>query len=86
MPKLQAVNYRKVVKLVEKLGYSFVRQTGSHMRFMKLLESGEEHHITIPQHDELKKGTLNDILSRIAERNRMDKDVLIEMLNELLLL
>jgi predicted RNA binding protein YcfA (HicA-like mRNA interferase family) len=79
--RLQAVNYRKVVKLVEKLGYSFIRQSGSHLRFTKLTVTGE-HHITIPAHDELKKGTLNDILSRIAERNQMDKDLLIEMLNE----
>lgn len=83
MPKLQAVNYLKVVKLAEKLGYSFDRQIGSHMRYMKLLENGTEHHITIPRHDEIKKGTLNEILSRIAERNELDKEALIDMLNQL---
>ncbi len=86
MPKLQAVNYRKVVKLVEKLGYSFVRQTGSHMRFSKMLDSGDEHNITVPKHEELKKGTLNDILSRLSERNKIPKDELISILNDLLLL
>jgi predicted RNA binding protein YcfA (HicA-like mRNA interferase family) len=86
VPKLQAVNYRKVVKLVEKLGYSFIRQTGSHMRFSKLLESGEAHNITVPKHDEIKKGTLNDILSRLSEKNKVPKDDLITILNDLLLL
>jgi len=56
-----------------------VRQRGSHVRLEKLTEAGI-HKITIPNHDPIAKGTLNDILTKVAVWNQISKDALIEKL------
>jgi methyl coenzyme M reductase subunit C len=38
------------------------------------------HNITIPNHEELAKGTLNSILSSVSKWNNISKDKLIEMI------
>ena len=43
-------------------------------------EQGGEHHITIPDHKELRVGTLNAILTDVADHLVIEKDVLIEEL------
>ena len=65
----------ELVKALSVLGYSVVRQTGSHIR-IKTVQYGE-HSETIPNHDPIKIGTLNKILSNIAEHFEMSKDELI---------
>ena len=64
----------QLVQLLKKLGYRVVRQKGSHTR----LKTNEpyEHSITIPNHSPLKVGTLNGILSDIAEHLRISKEEL----------
>jgi len=47
------------------LGYESVRQRGSHVRLVKVTQIGE-HHVTIPDHKILAKGTLSDILMRVS--------------------
>ena len=39
-----------------------------------------EHNITVPDHPVLAKGTLNDILTRVALWNGISKDELLERL------
>ena len=39
-----------------------------------------EHKITVPDHKEIAKGTLNDILSKVSLWNGISKDELIQML------
>ncbi len=41
---------------------------------------GKEHKITIPDHQSLKIGTLNNILNDLSEYLKMDKQQLIEKL------
>ena len=79
MPKLPRVSGRRLIKLLEHLGYRVIRQRGSHIRLQKILPSGT-HHLTVPGHRELATGTLNDILARVSERNNIPKDTLIKML------
>jgi predicted RNA binding protein YcfA (HicA-like mRNA interferase family) len=45
-----------LAKALEKLGYTMDRQTGSHIR-LTTQENGE-HHITIPNHNQLKLALL----------------------------
>ena len=47
-------------------GYRFVRQTGSHMTFRTNIR-GHEHSVAIPRHQALRVGTLNSILSYVAD-------------------
>jgi hypothetical protein len=42
--------------------------------------SGNEHHFTIPQHNALRVGTLNNILKDVAEHLKLSRDELIESL------
>ncbi len=82
MPKLPVVSGDQLIKLLLKLGYEIVRQKGSHVRLRKITEAGE-HNITVPKHNEIAKGTLNDILSKVSVWNNISKEKLIELLEKL---
>ena len=68
----------QLVRLLRKLGYHVVRQKGSHIRLTT--DEPNEHHITIPIHDPIMVGTLNGILSDIAEHQNVIKEELLEIL------
>ena len=61
MPKLPTVSATKVIRVASKLGYEFVRQTGSHL----ILKNKEEQLLVIPNHKALKKGTLLQIIKAL---------------------
>jgi predicted RNA binding protein YcfA (HicA-like mRNA interferase family) len=65
---------QELIKKLKKFGYVPTRQTGSHVR-LSTNQKGE-HHITIPNHDNLKIGTLSSILSDIAEHFGITKEEL----------
>jgi predicted RNA binding protein YcfA (HicA-like mRNA interferase family) len=65
-----------LVKLLKPFGYEISRQKGSHIRLTTYLNG--EHHITIPNHDPLKIGTLMSILSEIALHFNINRNELIE--------
>ncbi|MBU1262583.1 type II toxin-antitoxin system HicA family toxin [bacterium] len=77
-PKLPQVSGKKVIGLLERLGYEVVRQRGSHVRLKKVLKIGV-HTITVPKHKSVAKGTLGDILEKVSLWNDISKDELIEM-------
>jgi len=60
------------------LDYEIVRQKGSHIRLTKSTHLGD-HHITVPNHDVVAKGTLNDILTKAALWNNLSKNDIINM-------
>lgn len=57
------------------LGYAVVRQKGSHIR-MTTQRNGE-HHITVPNHDPLKLGTLAGILKDVGDHLGISRDDLL---------
>ncbi len=59
-------------------GYRITRQTGSHLR-LTTSEHGE-HHLTIPQHDALRIGTLSGVLADVAVHFELSRDELAERL------
>ena len=65
-----------LAKKLKTLGYSVTRQTGSHFR-LTTTQNGQ-HHITVPEHDPLKVGTLSSILSDIAAHHKISKDELVQ--------
>jgi len=69
------ISGEKLSKLLKSFGFEISRQTGSHMRLTTRIR--EEFHITIPKHKSLKIGTLNNILSDIANYLEMDKEQLL---------
>lgn len=71
-------NATTLIKLLKKYGYEVSRQSGSHIRLTT--EQNGEHHITIPNHNPLKIGTLSSILGDIANHLNKSKE---EVINEL---
>ncbi|MBU3663178.1 MAG: type II toxin-antitoxin system HicA family toxin [Bacteroidetes bacterium] len=70
------VSAQDLIKGSKKLGYEVTRQTGSHIRLTT--HQNGQHHITIPNHDPLKIGTLSAILSDIASHFGISKEEVIE--------
>lgn len=64
-----------LVKALRVLGYEITRQAGSHIR----LTTGENgtHHVTIPNHNPLRIGTLAAILDDIAEHFNINRQELL---------
>jgi len=63
-----------LIKALRSFGYSVTRQTGSHIR-LTTVENGV-HHITVPNHDPLRIGTLASILDDVAAHFNMNRDEL----------
>ena len=56
---------RQLVKRLSSLGYVITRQKGSHIR-LTTVQNGE-HHVTIPDHESLRIGTLRSILGNVPD-------------------
>lgn len=66
---------------LQRLGYAVSRQTGSHMRLTCAAgKTHGEHHITIPNHDPLRIGTLAAILDSVSQHQGMTRDQLLQKL------
>jgi predicted RNA binding protein YcfA (HicA-like mRNA interferase family) len=72
------ISGQDLIKYLKPFGYIVTRQTGSHIRLTT--EQNGQHHITIPNHDPLKVGTLSAIITDIAEHSNKTKDRLLREL------
>lgn len=61
-----------LAQALQRLGYSITRKTGSHLR-LTTQEHGQ-HHLTIPQHNPLRIGTLSAILGDVAAHFKTSRD------------
>ncbi|RLB76933.1 MAG: type II toxin-antitoxin system HicA family toxin [Deltaproteobacteria bacterium] len=77
--KLPVISGKKLISCLTVIGYQVVRQRDSHVRLEKSTEAGV-HKITIPNHNPVAKGTLNDILTSISIWNQIAKEKLIDRL------
>ncbi|VVB95841.1 HicA toxin of bacterial toxin-antitoxin [uncultured archaeon] len=61
MPKLPVLSAKDAIKVLSKFGFQIVRQTGSHIHLWN-----EERRllVTVPNHQELAKGTLISIIKQ----------------------
>ena len=78
---LPVVSGSRLIKFLQSLGYKIVRQRGSHIRLEKH-SSSSTHAITVPNHREIAKGTLSDILGALARNIGRDKSDFIKSLSE----
>lgn len=69
-----------LAQALKQFGYRITRQTGSHLR-LTTAEHGE-HHLTIPDHDPLRIGTLSSILADIAAHFELSRDEVVRRLFE----
>ncbi|MBN2542957.1 type II toxin-antitoxin system HicA family toxin [bacterium] len=72
------ISGRKLARLLKIYGYVRERQTGSHITLNT--NRKESHKITIPDHHNLKVGTLNSILNSVAEHFGISKSEVINSL------
>jgi len=68
-----------LIKKLSSLGYYPTRQIGSHIRLTRKSED-KEHHLTIPNHNPIRIGTLSDILKDVASHLAISKEELINKL------
>ena len=69
---------RELAQALRKLGYSITRQTSSHIRVTTRRRG--EHHVTIPDHDALRVGTLGGLLLAISRHHGVDRQELTRLL------
>lgn len=70
-----------LIRLLGRFGYEPTRQIGSHIRLQSNYR-GRTHHLTVPNHSSLRLGTLNAILSDVADYLEVDRSKLIQELFE----
>ena len=61
MPKLPVLSSQEVRRVLESHGFQLVRQRGSHMVMQRMLQ-GCTITVPVPDHDELRTGTLRSII------------------------
>jgi len=69
----------ELIQLLRRYGYEPTRQAGSHIRLESSLR-GHTHRITVPDHADLRLGTLSAILSDVAdyldiERSKLEEEI-----------
>ena len=69
---------RELAKALGRLGYEVSHRTGSHIRLTT--QRGGEHHVTVPDHDPLRVGTLSAVLRDIEQHHQVGRR---ELLDEL---
>ena len=65
---------RDLARALRRYGYAVTRETGSHMRLTT--PQGGEHHVTIPDHANLRVGTLASILGDVADHLHIERTAL----------
>ncbi|MDO8668615.1 MAG: type II toxin-antitoxin system HicA family toxin [bacterium] len=61
MPKLRVLSGEKVIKIFLAFNFIMVAQKGSHIKLARVLSAGVRQTLTIPNHQELDRGTLRAI-------------------------
>ena len=79
MPGLPVVSGKDLIRVLSHLGYMIIRQRGSHAQLRCTTPAGD-HTITVPLHNKIAPGTLNDILTKVAIWKGLSKDDVIRML------
>ncbi len=73
------INASRLIKLLnQKYKYQITRQAGSHIRISTTLNGG--HHLTIPNHNPIRLGTLSSIIHDIASHFNKTKEQIVEEL------
>ena len=73
------ISGQDLIKVLSKYGYEVIRQKGSHIR-LSYSKADTTHHITIPNHDPLRLGTFNAILTDVAEHLKISKEEILAKL------
>ena len=74
MDKLGNTSFAEACRVAEQVGWRFHHATGSHWIYRK---EGSSGHLSIPRHQELRPGTLRDLIATLGisvdEFNRLKR-------------
>jgi len=70
---------RDLIHGLRHFGYEQTRQVGSHVRLTTTRHG--THHVTIPMHETVRVGTLNQIVRDVASHHSVDRDEVIRRLS-----
>ncbi len=74
------ISGKEIIKALKVFGYEVIRQNGSHI--MVTSKRNGEHHLVIPNHNPIKVGTLNGIISQVAQHFQIKKEEVLTQLFE----
>ena len=74
----RGVPAQRLIRALEKLGYSVIRQKGSHVRLFH--EAAPAHSISVPLHDPLKIGTFHGILAEVSRAQSISIQDIVDLL------
>jgi predicted RNA binding protein YcfA (HicA-like mRNA interferase family) len=74
----RGVSGDRLVRTLQQVGYTIVRQKGSHVRLQH--PGPPVHNVTVPLHNPLKTGTLHGILAEVALMRSLTVDSLAQLL------
>ncbi len=72
------ISATELISSLKKFGYTISRQKGSHIRLTTI--SNGEHHLTIPNHNPMKLGTLSSILNDVSAHFKLSKEETVKKL------
>mgnify|MGYP001606392677 CR=1 FL=1 len=64
MPKLKTLSGRDIIKIFENFDFSIAGQKGSHVKLKRIARDNIKQTLTIPNHQELDRGTLKAIYNQ----------------------
>ena len=74
MSRLPVISSEQLITALNKVGFVFIRQKGSHLRLEKQTDKGIIK-LTVPRHRMIKRGTLREIIKdaglTVAEFNKL---------------
>ena len=79
MRTLRDISGPELIARLKVLGYEVTRQKGSHVRLTT--QRNGEHHLTIPNHNPLRLGTLSGLLNDVASHFDLSREELIERIS-----
>ncbi len=72
------ISGKDLIKKLQLFEYQITRQVGSHIRVST--NKNGIHHLTIPNHNPLRIGTLSSIINEISKHLDINKELLIKLL------
>lgn len=74
----RGVSADRLIRALERLGYTVIRQKGSHIRLFH--EAASTHSISVPLHNPLKIGTFQGILAEVAQSQSISIQDILDLL------
>jgi predicted RNA binding protein YcfA (HicA-like mRNA interferase family) len=74
----RGVSADRLIRALEKLGYTVIRQKGSHIRLVH--QAAPTHSISVPNHDPLKIGTFHGVLVEVARAQSVSIQDILDLL------